>query len=68
MTGVALKRKVEDEKEETEKQNQDAGRVTIWNIIKALEHGQSLVDFVADNNLFHLKAESQNINNSCSKE
>ena len=45
-----------------EKNNKAAGRVTIRNVIlKTLKRGGSSVDFQADNNLFHLESNYQDI-------
>jgi hypothetical protein len=51
----------EDNEADFEKENKAAGRVTIRNIIKTLKRGGSSVDFQADNNLFHLESNYQDI-------
>ena len=48
-------------KKDTTKRNEEAGKIVIRNVIKALKHGQSSVDFQSDNNLFHLTAASQTL-------
>jgi hypothetical protein len=56
-------RKKKEEKEEVifEKANNHAARITTRNVIKTLKRGGSFVDFVAENNIFHLEAEHQDI-------
>ena len=51
---------VKERKNNHETANKEAGTTVIRNVIKALKHGQSSVDFIADNNLFHLDAAGKN--------
>ena len=59
---VQQERKSEFEKRNWEERNIDAGRIVIRNAIKVLKHGQSSVDFLADNNLFNLESSHQTFN------
>jgi hypothetical protein len=51
----------ENNKIDLEKKNKLAGQIVIRNVVKALKHGQSSIDFQSDNNLFHILADSQSI-------
>ena len=53
--------KVKEEKFNFDKLNKEAGMITIRNVVKALKHGHSSVDFQADNNLFHLAAKGKDL-------
>ena len=57
----AHEQKVNEEKFDFEEKNKEAGMTVIRNVIKALKHGQSSVDFLADNNHSHLDAEGKNV-------
>ena len=55
---------MKESKNNQETANKEA-RITVSvtkNVIKGLKHGQSSVDFIADNNLFHLDAAGKNQN------
>ena len=51
----------EKDKDDFETENKDAARITIRNVVKTLKRGGSSVDFVCENNIFHLEAEHQAI-------
>ena len=58
-----LKEKEENQVKIVQQQkNDDAGRVTVRNVIKNLKRGQSARDFEADNNIFALESKYQKIN------
>ena len=57
----AREKEAETIKVDYENNNKAAGRVVIRNIIKTLKRGGSSVDFQADNNLFHLESNYQDI-------
>lgn len=52
-------KKEEQEEKDFEKRNDHAARINVRNVIKTLKRGGSSVDFVAENNIFHLEAEHQ---------
>ena len=54
-------KKEEKEVNDFEKDNKDAGRITIRNVVKTLKRQGSSVDFISENNIFHLESEYQDI-------